>query len=72
MDSLSHLHERRKWSGPNGAQGNPTKGTERPKYVHTAYLPVPAFTCSLTDDDFVYLFAYLCMLAFFLALSSSF
>ena len=33
MDSLSHLQERSKWTGPNGAQGNPIKGTDRPKYV---------------------------------------
>ena len=47
VDSLSHLHERSKWTGPNGAQGNPTKGTDRPKY---ALLPPPQLTiCSDTS-----------------------
>ncbi|DBA71230.1 TPA: GTPase Obg 1, variant 3 [Trebouxia sp. C0005] len=31
LDSLLHLHERSKWTAPNGAQGDPTKGSDRPK-----------------------------------------
>ena len=33
LDSLLHLHERSKWTAPNGAQGDPTKGSDRPKYA---------------------------------------
>lgn len=31
LDSLLHLHERSKWTAPNGAPGDPTKGSDRPK-----------------------------------------
>lgn len=31
LDSLLHLHERSKWTAPDGAQGNPLKGSQRPK-----------------------------------------
>ena len=33
LDSLLHLHERSKWTAPNGAPGDPTKGSDRPKYA---------------------------------------
>lgn len=50
MDSLSHLHERSKWTGPNGPQGNPTQGTDRPKYVPStpclAHHIIPWLQCS--------------------------
>lgn len=31
LESLLHLHERNKWTAPNGAQGDPRKGSDRPK-----------------------------------------
>ncbi|KAL3158291.1 GTPase Obg 1 [Trebouxia sp. C0009 RCD-2024] len=51
MASLSHLHERSKWTGSNGPQGNPTQGTNRPKSQSKGHLstaptriPVPPGT----------------------------
>ena len=43
LDSLLHLHERSKWTAPNGAQGDPTKGSDRPKYA-SANLPHSEFS----------------------------
>ena len=33
LDSLLHLHERSKWTAPNGAPGDPIRGSNRPKYA---------------------------------------
>ena len=40
LDSLLHLHERSKWTAPNGAQGDPTKGSDRPKYASAKLAPL--------------------------------